>query len=166
MAARTLAIFSEPLVLPGDRSWAASASPSSSKRDHGCSRSSVNAVVGIATNDYIPHHCFFSDYASTSNPAHTRPAIDAEIGKAGRADHQCDIEDFYTGAAQAKLPAGSFLKAPAYQDGHDGYSDPISDLIDEQTFLINPINHQFPANPALRVQHRRGYHVRRLRLMV
>jgi phospholipase C len=30
----------------------------------------------------------------------------------------------------------SFLKAPAYQDGHAGYSDPL----DEQTFLVNTIN--------------------------
>ena len=34
------------------------------------------------------------------------------------------------------LPAVSFLKAPAYQDGHAGYSDPL----DEQTFLVNTIN--------------------------
>jgi len=30
----------------------------------------------------------------------------------------------------------SFLKAPAYQDGHPGYSDPI----DEQNFVVNVIN--------------------------
>jgi phospholipase C len=30
----------------------------------------------------------------------------------------------------------SFLKAPAYQDGHAGYSDPI----DEQEFVVNTIN--------------------------
>jgi phospholipase C len=30
----------------------------------------------------------------------------------------------------------SYLKAPEYQDGHPGYSDPI----DEQTFLVNTIN--------------------------
>jgi len=34
------------------------------------------------------------------------------------------------------LPAVSFLKAPAYQDGHQGYSNPL----DEQTFLVNTIN--------------------------
>jgi len=34
------------------------------------------------------------------------------------------------------LPAVSFLKAQAYQDGHAGYSDPL----DEQTFLVNTIN--------------------------
>jgi phospholipase C len=75
-------------------------------------------------------------YASTSEPAHTRPTSDAEIGKAGRANHHYDIEDFYTADAQANLPAVSFEKAPADQDGHAGYSDPL----DEQTFLINTIN--------------------------
>ena len=34
------------------------------------------------------------------------------------------------------LPAVSFLKAPGYQDGHAGYSDPL----DEQQFIVNEIN--------------------------
>ena len=34
------------------------------------------------------------------------------------------------------LPAVSFLKAPGYQDGHAGYSDPI----DEQKFIVDEIN--------------------------
>ena len=34
------------------------------------------------------------------------------------------------------MPAVSFLKAPGYQDGHAGYSDPI----DEQHFLVETIN--------------------------
>ncbi len=34
------------------------------------------------------------------------------------------------------MPAVSFLKAPEYQDGHAGYSDPI----DEQHFLVSEIN--------------------------
>ncbi len=37
---------------------------------------------------------------------------------------------------KACFPAVSFLKAPAYQDGHAGYSDPL----DEQTFNVNTIN--------------------------
>jgi phospholipase C len=35
-----------------------------------------------------------------------------------------------------QMPAVSFLKAPAYQDGHAAYSDPL----DEQTFLVDTIN--------------------------
>ena len=34
------------------------------------------------------------------------------------------------------MPAVSFLKAPAYQDGHAGYSSPL----DEQRFLVETIN--------------------------
>ncbi len=47
------------------------------------------------------------------------------------------MTDFWTAADSGNLPAVSFLKAPAYQDGHAGYSDPL----DEQTFLVNTINH-------------------------
>ncbi len=101
----------------------------------GCSRSSA-AVDGVATNDYIPHHSFFNYYASTANLAHTRPASIAEIGNAGPANHQYDLRDFFIAAAAGNLPAVSFLKAQAFQDGHAGYSDPL----DEQTFLVNTIN--------------------------
>jgi len=102
----------------------------------GCSRSSVNVVDGVATADYIPHHSFFNYYTSTSNPNHTPPASIAEIGNAGQANHQYDLRDFFTAAAAGNLPAVSFVKAQAYQDGHAGYSDPL----DEQTFLVNTIN--------------------------
>jgi len=100
----------------------------------GCKRSS--AGLAGTTGDYIPHHSFFNYYASTSNLAHARPASVAEIGNAGPANHQYDINDFFTAAAAGNLPAVSFLKAQAYQDGHAGYSDPL----DEQTFLANTIN--------------------------
>jgi phospholipase C len=102
----------------------------------GCSRSSINAVDGVATNDYIPHHSFFNYWTSTANPAHTRPASDSEIGHGGPANHQYDLQDFYTAAAGGNLPAVSFVKAQGFQDGHAGYSDPL----DEQTFLVNTIN--------------------------
>ena len=101
----------------------------------GCTRSSA-AVDGVSTSDYIPHHSFFNYHTSTANYAHTRPASIAEIGNAGPANHQYDTRDFFTAAAAGNLPAVSFVKAPAYQDGHAGYSDPI----DEQTFLANTIN--------------------------
>jgi phospholipase C len=100
----------------------------------GCSRST--AGLAGTTTDYIPHHSFFNYWASTSNGAHTRPASDAEIGNPGPANHQYDLQDFFTAAAQNNLPAVSFLKAQAYQDGHAGYSDPL----DEQTFLANTVN--------------------------
>jgi len=100
----------------------------------GCSRSSTG--LAGTTKDYIPHHSFFNYHTSTSNPAHTRPANIAEIGHAGPANHQYDLNDFFAAVAAGNFPAVSFLKAPAYQDGHAGYSDPL----DEQTFLVNTIN--------------------------
>ncbi|HEX4235988.1 MAG TPA: alkaline phosphatase family protein, partial [Caldimonas sp.] len=43
---------------------------------------------------------------------------------------------FHTALVNHNLPAVSFLKASAYQDGHAGYSDPL----DEQVFLVSTIN--------------------------
>jgi phospholipase C len=100
----------------------------------GCARSS--AGLAGTTNDYIPHHSLFGYYASTANPQHTRPASVAEIGHDGPANHQYDIDDFFDAVRQGNFPAVNFLKAPAYQDGHAGYSDPI----DEQHFLVKLIN--------------------------
>ena len=100
----------------------------------GCTRSSTG--LAGTTNDYIPHHSFFGYYPATANPNHTRPASTSEIGSNGPANHQYDILDFFTAVSAGYFPAVSFLKAPAYQDGHAGYSDPI----DEQTWIVNTIN--------------------------
>jgi phospholipase C len=101
----------------------------------GCLRSSTSTITGT-TADYVPHHAFFQYWASTANPMHTRPKNANEIGSDGPANHNYDINDFYTAVKKNKLPAVSFVKAPAYQDGHAGYSDPL----DEQTFIVNVIN--------------------------
>ncbi len=96
-------------------------------------------IGGSATNDYVPHHEPFQYYASTANPAHLAPSSPAQIGYTDQANHQYDISDFsdaLNGTDGAKLPSVSYLKAPAYEDGHPGYSDPT----DEQTFLVNTIN--------------------------
>jgi phospholipase C len=100
----------------------------------GCSRSSTG--LAGTTGDYIPHHSFFNYYTSTSNYAHTRPASTSEIGGPGPANHQYDLQDFYSAVAEGYFPAVSFIKAQAYQDGHAGYSDPL----DEQTFVVDLIN--------------------------
>jgi phospholipase C len=100
----------------------------------GCKRSS--AGLAGTTGDYIPHHSFFNYYTSTANYKHTPPASVSEIGNAGPANHQYDLQDFFKAASSGNLPAVSFVKAQAYQDGHAGYSDPL----DEQTFLVNTIN--------------------------
>lgn len=100
----------------------------------GCKRSSTG--FSGTTADYIPHHAFFQYHASTSNPNHTRPASIAEIGHDGQANHNYDTADFFAAVSAGNFPAVSFLKAPAFQDGHAGYSNPL----DEQTFVVNVIN--------------------------
>jgi phospholipase C len=86
--------------------------------------------------DYIPHHEPFQYYASTANPMHLPPTSVAMIGQTDQANHQYDLAAFWQAANAGNMPAVSFLKAPAYQDGHAGYSDPL----DEQAFLVNTIN--------------------------
>ena len=106
-------------------------------------------------DDYIPHHEPFNYYASTANPHHLPPASLAAIGtdtqsyvgstpQFNTANHQYDTSDFNSlvGAINRgyispdNLPAVSFLKAPGYEDGHAGYSDPY----DEQQFVTSEIN--------------------------
>ncbi len=103
----------------------------------GCDRQSpATAANGGPTRDYIPHHAFFQYWASTMNAQHTRPASVAEIGHDGPANHEYDLHDFFDALAAGNMPAVSFLKAPAYADGHAGYSDPLL----EQAFLVQTIN--------------------------
>ena len=101
-----------------------------------CSQTNVN-VGGSTVTAYIPHHEPFEYYASTANPMHLPPTSVAMVGHQDRANHQYDIANFFAAADAGNLPAVSYLKAPAYQDGHAGYSDPL----DEQTWLANTINH-------------------------
>ncbi len=86
--------------------------------------------------DYVPHHDPFQFYKSTSNPKHLAPSSEAEIGKTDRANHNYDVSDFSETLTHGNLPSVSFLKAPAYEDGHAGYSDPL----DEQRWLVTTIN--------------------------
>lgn len=102
----------------------------------GCSRSTTSVVTQSPQADYIPHHAFFQYHASTANPRHTRPSSISEIGHDGPANHNYDINDFFTAVSGGNFPTVSFLKATAYQDGHAGYSDPL----DEQQFLVTVIN--------------------------
>ena len=116
----------------------------------GCNRQTNPAASGtpaFTSVDYIPHHAWFQYFASTRNTSHARPSSVAAIGqsfiptgkqngKPEPANHQYDINDFFAALNGNNLPAVSFLKAAAFQDGHAGYSDPL----DEQTFLVNTIN--------------------------
>jgi phospholipase C len=93
--------------------------------------------TGLTTADYIPHHAFFQYWQSTLNANHTPRTSVAMIGHQGdAANHEYDLTDFWDAVKAHNLPAVSFLKAKAIQDGHAGYSDPL----DEQIFLVNTIN--------------------------
>jgi phospholipase C len=99
--------------------------------------SAHSGVPGTGTSyDYIPHHEPFQYYQQTANPQHLRPSSVSMIGKTDRANHQYDLEDFWTALDGGRMPSVSFLKAAAYQDGHAGYSSPL----DEQMFLVQTIN--------------------------
>jgi phospholipase C len=94
------------------------------------------ADIHVNVTDYSAHHAPFQYFASTRNPHHLRRSSIANIGKTDQANHQYDLSDFYDAVKAHNLPAVSYLKAAAYQDGHPGNSDPIS----EQTFLVHVIN--------------------------
>lgn len=86
--------------------------------------------------DYSPHHEPFQYYESTANEKHLPPSSVSAIGRTDQAHHQYDLKDFDAALAAHNMPAVSFLKAPAYQDAHAGYSDPL----DEQRFVVTMIN--------------------------
>ncbi len=100
-----------------------------------CGISHAN-MAGVVSADYIPHHEPFQYYPSTANPQHLAPSSVAAIGSTDQANHQYDLIDFWAAVDAGNMPAVSFLKAPGYQDGHAGYSNPL----DEQVFLVNTIN--------------------------
>ncbi|HEY2505983.1 MAG TPA: alkaline phosphatase family protein [Streptosporangiaceae bacterium] len=113
--------------------------PTSTDSNGAICGSSHAAIDGVATADYIPHHEPFQYYASTSNPDHLPPSSLSDIGFTDQANHQYDTSDFtdaLNGTGGAQLPAVSYVKAPAYEDAHPGYSDPI----DEQRFDVDTIN--------------------------
>ncbi len=104
----------------------------------GCNRTTTSTVTGVKKKDYIPHHQPFQYYTSTANPNHTRPSSASSIGHAGdAANHQYDVNDIYLAAGAGNLPAVSYVKAPGFQDGHAGYSDPL----DEQVFVTHLVNY-------------------------
>jgi phospholipase C len=101
-----------------------------------CGSSHLN-IAGSNVTDYSAHHEPFEYYASTANPHHLPPSSVSMIGKTDQANHQYDLAEFWRAVDSNNMPAVSFLKAAKYQDGHAGYSDPL----DEQTFLVNTLNH-------------------------
>jgi phospholipase C len=96
-----------------------------------------DAVTQSSDGDYIPHHEPFEFYASTLNAHHVGPSDPKLIGQSSDGTHhQYDVSAFWTALGEDRLPAVTYLKAGAYQDGHPGYSDPI----DEQIFTVGVIN--------------------------
>jgi phospholipase C len=109
----------------------------------GCKRATYSPIVASLVTDYIPHHNWFTYYPSTANPTHARPSAVSAIGhtldaRGARdpANHEYDLDDFSATVKTGNLPAVSFIKASAYQDGHAGYSDPL----DEQTAIVTLVN--------------------------
>ena len=109
----------------------------------GCKRSTFSSIVNSAKADYVPHHNWFQYFASTANPEHLLPSSTAAIGHSydadGRRDpanHEYGMGAFWKAVDAGDLPTVSFLKAPAYEDGHAGYSDPL----DEQTWITQVVN--------------------------
>jgi phospholipase C len=113
-----------------------SAATATSPEVHAICGTATTRIDGKAIVAYVPHHEPFQYYKSTANPHHLPPALEDEIGHDGQANHQYDISDFWRAVDRGNLPAVSFLKAPAAQDGHPGNSSPL----DEQAFLIATIN--------------------------
>ena len=115
----------------------------------GCKRSTHSPVVGTHVVDYIAHHNWFQYFASTANPSHARPSSMQAIGYTFQPDgktpdpanHQYDLMDFYEAVKAGNFPAVAFIKLPAYQDGHAGYSDPLDEQAGTST-LINFLQQQ------------------------
>jgi phospholipase C len=91
---------------------------------------------GMAIPDYLPHHEPFQYYNTTANPHHLPASSIEMIGSTDQANHQYDMSDFWNASESGNFPAISFLKAPAFRDGHAGYSNPLN----EQTFVVETIN--------------------------
>jgi len=101
-----------------------------------CGSSHNNVSGASAGPDYVTYHEPFQYYASTANPHHLPPISVSTVGQSDQANHQYDLSYFTAALQNGNLPAVSFLKAPAYEDGHPHYSDPL----DEQRFLVETIN--------------------------
>jgi phospholipase C len=85
---------------------------------------------------YDGHYDPFLYYQTTANPHHLQPLNAAEIGHNGQANHNYDLNAFWTAVKNGNLPAVSFVKPPLADNGHPADSTPLL----EQTFLVNTIN--------------------------
>jgi phospholipase C len=108
-----------------------------------CGTSHKN-IGGATVADYVQHHEPFQFYESTANPGHVAPSSLEKVGFSDPAgtkpneavNHQYDLSWFNKAVTEGSMPQVSFLKPPAYENGHAGNSDPL----DEQRFLVEEIN--------------------------
>ena len=108
-----------------------------------CATSHKN-IGGATVTDYVQHHEPFEFYESTANPDHVAPSSLEKVGYSDPAgtklseavNHQYDLSWFNRAVTEGNMPQVSFLKPPAYENGHAGNSDPL----DEQRFLVEEIN--------------------------
>jgi phospholipase C len=108
-----------------------------------CGTSHKN-IGGATVADYVQHHEPFQFYESTANPDHVAPSSLEQVGHSDPAgtklneavNHQYDLSWFNRAVTEGNMPQVSFLKPPAYENGHAGNSDPL----DEQRFLVEEIN--------------------------
>ena len=105
---------------------------------------SHNNIGDSPSADYSEHHEPFQYYASTANPNHVSPTSVSQVGVSDptgtpltqAVNHQYDVSWFNAAVKNGNMPAVSYLKAPEYEDGHAGYSDPL----DEQRFIVDEVN--------------------------
>jgi phospholipase C len=121
--------------------------PTSVAGGHAVCGARHTAQTGVTSRDYTGDP--FEYYQATSNPHHLPPSSPALIGRQDQANHQYGLSDFAAAAEAGDLPAVSFLRAAAYQQGHPGTSDPL----DEQQFLVTTLNRlqQLPQWPSTAV---------------
>jgi phospholipase C len=118
--------------------------PSSISGGRAICATSHNNIGNSPSADYSEHHEPFQYYASTSNPDHVSPASVSQVGVSDPAgtpttsaiNHQYDVSWFNAAVKNGNMPSVSYLKAPEYEDGHAGYSDPL----DEQRFIVDEVN--------------------------
>ena len=110
----------------------------------GCARSHVSSVTGRTVTDYIPHHIWTQYFQTTSNPTHARPTSTKAIGyttvpgtkTVDPANHNYDLNDFFTAVGSGNFPSVSFIKMEAYQDEHPGNSNSL----DAQAGFVKLVN--------------------------
>jgi phospholipase C len=100
-------------------------------------QSTNNQPIATCPSTYNSHYDPFQYYKSTSNIHHLPPSSPLAIGtSADQANHNYNLNDFWTAANSGNLPAVSFLKTSSPNTGHPSDSTPLA----EQQFLVQTIN--------------------------